>query len=1014
MKKNLLFAIIASTYIAGHAASITVPFTHSLGKDETITSEYMAIDANDDSRTWKPGGFTSYSVCMSANEETADDWLISPAVTLEAGKTYGVSFDYDMTLNKTEDKLALFAGTTRTTDGMIITVIPEFAYEYNSKVFRTKSGSISVTETGDYYFGFHCTSEKSKTGTPKVCNFSIAEREPDIIIAPGPGKLEITAAPKGELKATVKYTAPTVNKEGGPLTQLTQAVITVNGTYKTILTDIKPGVEYTFETTNVSNSANNTFEAIAYSGEEAGEPVSVKGLFFGPDLPLPPTNVNATLSDDFTHVTVTWDPIGEIGENGGYVDTSNVVYYIFDAYGSIYDAALATTRETTYTFDYSKKKGQDFIAYQITAGVGESYSLDEASNIVVIGNPESLPYYESFADGHYSQAWAYDLDGTGNVYIGAVHDNELQTNEDPTLPEYMNSHDADNGFFYMMPGAPATAHGMFSTKIDISGAENPVFEFRYQGSGSKLDAKLAAGTPILKTIKSIDLKEEPAEEWTLCCIDLKPYQSAGYVQIGLLMRAGEDLSGTAVDNVRVIDLKDQDMRISAASAPASVYAGEEIPVVMTFENIGLQALTSAHMTVNVDGEDCEPVKFATLAPGEIATARVAVSTSPLSADNIAVKAYAKSAEGNIHHTLEQNVAIKFTDHPMPTDVIATAEGRNAHLSWNAPELGEMTEPIKVEEDFEGGEAKAFSYQGYGEFQFLDLDGGKTYSFFNDVNNPYRNKPMAYQVYTPELSGMPEDYRQDAETHSWKTMLAAWSCNGQNSNLLISPRLSGEEQTVSFWARGFTEQEDECETFSVWVSDTDAQTSSFAKVKEIENYNGIVSEVWTEYKFTVPAGTNYFAILHDSYNSWALFLDDFSFSQANVLPVDTELTGYNLYCNGKKVSETAETTAAHSPEDNGTYDYRLTAVYNNGESRATEPVSIELSEEVSAAEIGNGVKIECHDHFIYVTAPEGIPVSIVSINGRILASGRGNLCAAVPAEKVVIVSVGSFTAKVSVK
>lgn len=1225
MKKLLLFAVTLSAIFAGSAAlpertlgkpmkslataderapkrqvlrraaegdsesAIAVPFTHSLGKNESVTADYLVIDANDDEKTWKPGGFSGYSVCMVSTSTTAteaDDWMISPAVHLEAGQYYTVSLDYDMTLNRTEDKLALYVGTDRTAEGMTLAVIPEFDFGYNDKVFRTKEAQLSVSETGNYYFGFHCTSEVAKSGNPKLCNFSVKICENPVIVPekysevpcsytmcknsdaaanyividadedgktwkpcgmtsgsvctksvgdtqndwlitpavhlmpgvayslsykegfsqttgkedrlavyagtaptveamtltvlpahsytnreanevktvftvdkegyyyfgfhctsaqattgwarisdfaiaessekivpPAAGSLEVTAAPLGELKATVKYTAPTVNADGEPLTQISKVIVTTNWAFKTEFSDVVPGGEYTFETTDVYNNAYNRFEAVAYLGDEAGEPVLLTDMFFGPDNPLPVTDVKAVLSDDFKTVTLTWEPVGEVGEKGGYVDVSKVVYYVFDAFGSYYDPALISTSETSVVFDYSGAAEQDFVAYQVTAGVDETYySLETNSNIVVIGQPEALPFYESFADGYYSQMWVVDPESQGQVMNGTVYDNELQTNSDAdegVEPEYLNSHDADNGFFLFMPIDINSSYGFYSAKVSLAGAEKPVLEFWYQGKGSVLDTKIGVDGAELETVSSIDLKENPTDDWTLARIDLTPYKSANYIQVGVMLRAihntDENIWSVPFDNLRIIDLKDEAIRVSAVSIPETVKAGESIPVTMTLENIGVNTLSAAQVAVSVDGEEVAPVVFDDFAPGKVISAKVDVPTSLLSDDNVDIVASAMTSAENVAETASQTVAVKFPVFPMPTDVAATVNGADVELAWTAPEFGELTKPAVVSEDFENPDYEPFTYRDFGGFQFVDMDGRTNYSFLDDVNNPYRSRPMAYQLFNPELAGVPEEYMQDCPVHSGNTMLVAWSTDGQNANLLISPELTGAAQTISFWGRGFTNAPSMCETFSVWVSDTDTDIKSFTQIKEVENYpeNNIVPEEWTEFKVALPEGTKYFAILHDAYDSYALFLDDFTFETAGVLPVDTELTGYNVYCNGEKLAESVETSAVHTPEAEGTYSYRLSAIYNHGESRAAAPVEVELVSD-AIAEIASGITVECHNHVLTVKAPEGTPVSVIDLAGRVLATGSGSMNVTLPANGVVLVAAGSHTAKVAVK
>ncbi|MBD5424797.1 MAG: hypothetical protein HDR45_01205 [Bacteroides sp.] len=1234
MKKFLLFAVMASAMLAGSAmlpersigsgrqmkaldretarvqqrnavrraadgdseTAIAVPFTHTLGKN-TEVNDYLIVDANGDGRTWKPGGFTSYSVCMAPNAadvDAADDWMISPAVRLEAGVFYTVSYEEDMTLNKTEDKLGLFAGTERSAEGMTITVIDEHAYGYTNKVFTKKETQFSVAETGNYYFGFHCTSEKANSGTPKVCNFSIqvcenpvvapekfvevpfthtlgkntevndyiivdadndtrtwkpgaftgysvcmkptegeanndwlislpvhllpgvnytlsyeegftlssgkedilgiyygtepepaaltlpvvpahaitardfAEKKTDFTVAkegyyyfgfhctsetansgnlkicnfaikestedivpPAAGTLEVTPAPLGELKATVKYTAPTVNANGEPLSQLSKVIITTNWAFKTELTEVVPGGEYTIETTDVYNNAYNRVEAVAYLGDVAGEAALVTDLFFGMDNPRPVTGVKAVLSDDYKTVTLSWDPITEVGEKGGYVDASKAVYYVFDAFGSYYDPALITTTETSATFDYSDAEEQDFVAFQVTAGIDETYySLDASSNIVVIGRPEALPFHESFADGYYTQMWVVDPESQGQVMNGTVCDNELQTNTDAdegVEPEYLNSHDADNGFFLFMPIDVNSSHGFYSAKISLEGAENPVFEFWYQGKGSVLDAKLGVDGGEMETISSIDLKENPTDDWTLARIDLTPYKSANYIQVGVMVRAihntDDQTWSVPFDNLRVIDLKDEALRVSVAAIPDAVKSGEELPVCLTVENIGRTALTSARIAVSADTLELEPIAIESLAPGAIAKAKATVATSVLSPDAIHVVASAMTNAETTAFTIEKDVTIQFPALPYPTDIyeVMTSDGfvRGVYLAWEKPEFIELTKPKVINEDFENSDYEPFTYSDFAGFKFVDIDGKANYTFLDDVNNPYRTQPMAYQLFSPEASGMPQENLADCPTHSGNTMLVAWSNNGQNANLLISPELTGKAQTISFWARGFTVASGLNETFSVWVSDTDTEVKSFTQLHEVENYpeNGIVPEEWTEFKVTVPEGTKYFGILHDSYDSYALFIDDITFKAAGVLPSDTKLTGYNVYCDGKLLPDmpTDSQCIFHDPGENGIYNYRVSALYNYGESRASEPYVANFHR-VSIAEIeGTGITLKCENRVLTVNAPEGMAINVIDIAGRIIASGTTNLSATVPAsDAVVLVTIGSHVVKALVK
>ena len=144
-----------------------------------------------------------------------------------------------------------------------------------------------------------------------------------------------------------------------------------------------------------------------------------------------------------------------------------------------------------------------------------------------------------------------------------------------------------------------------------------------------------------------------------------------------------------------------------------------------------------------------------------------------------------------------------TAYPTVTGVEGKSTLNGVWLKWTAPDFQEYTEAVSRTEDFESADYEPLTNRDFGGWTLLDLDGGKTYTYLNDVNNPYRTQPMAYQLYNPVTAGVPEEYLIDVPPHSGETLLVAWSTNGPNDNWLISPELSGAAQTVSFWARSFT-------------------------------------------------------------------------------------------------------------------------------------------------------------------------------------------------------------------
>nr|MDE5941958.1 hypothetical protein [Muribaculaceae bacterium] len=526
------------------ANTVEVPFEHDMGKGGTEIKNYTSVNANDDNRKWQFGTVSGYSACMSPNADNIDendDWLFTVPIHLPAG-SYVLSFETGIMGTGAEGvRMDVKIGTAPSVEGMMAEVVPPTTY--TEKSMTLYEYPCAIPEEGYYYLGFHCTTPKSLKGTLKLAKVGMKAGEIEAPAdPPAAGTLTWTLAPKGELKATVTYTAPTKTKSGADLESISKVVITSRWEVdKYEFTDVTPG-QVIEQEVEMYAGYNNRFTGVAYVGETAGDKVEYKSIFCGPDTPLAPANVTLTPSADFTSATLSWDAVGEEGENGGYVDTENVTYYIFDAFGNYYDPAIAEVSggATSYEIQFTDLEGQDFVAYQVTAGNGDYYSLDTSSNIAIVGTPAALPFTESFADGFYDGIWLIDQETTGMQQYGTLDDSyfaSLFDPEDPDSPEPLTSHDGDNGFFYWLPVDKDAMFGLQSVRADISAAANPVLDIWYQGQGSMLDVMIAQGNGELSVARSIDLQENPTTGWTLCRMPLDDYKAAGTVNFEVRLRA---------------------------------------------------------------------------------------------------------------------------------------------------------------------------------------------------------------------------------------------------------------------------------------------------------------------------------------------------------------------------------------------------------------------------------------------------------------------------------------------
>ncbi len=140
----------------------TFPYTNGFD-NSTEQNWWEIIDANNDQSTWEITGYRARYHWNSGN--AANDWLVTAPVYLVAGRTYKFYIDaavgYSTWAEKVEVKLASANDATVLSNGA--TVIAATTLTNEAEDFITLSNeNVTVTTTGNYYFGIHAISDADK------------------------------------------------------------------------------------------------------------------------------------------------------------------------------------------------------------------------------------------------------------------------------------------------------------------------------------------------------------------------------------------------------------------------------------------------------------------------------------------------------------------------------------------------------------------------------------------------------------------------------------------------------------------------------------------------------------------------------------------------------------------------------------------------------------------------------------------------------------------------------------
>lgn len=866
------------------SGALDLPFTE--GFDTSNDFDAWTVEDCNGSVTW---GYSASEKCAyydyPRDNTPGDDWLITPPLRVEGGKTYKVSYKYRAYSDRYPESLEVMLATAAGSEAMTVklaehTDFINTRYDAAEATFRAETSGVA-------YIGFHAVSK------PKMWQIyldDITVEAVDSRVPAAVADLKVTPDTGGAVGAAIAFTAPATDVDGNPLASLTKIEVFRDDIAEAIATFDAPaaGAKLECHDSNSAESGIRTYSVVA-SNAIGRSAAASQQAFIGTDAPGAPENVKVTFNDKGQPV-ITWDT-PSTGLKGGWYDPATLTTRIIRSDGSV-----VSDRCKTNTFTDVRYKAPDGVQgvlyYVLTSWGGSLHGGYVQSETVVTGTPYKAPIAESFknADMAYypwlcqsatavRNSWTLDVVG---YYPPAADQN------------------ADGGLatFHGMGEVAGTVSWFYSPKFDISTLERPVLTFwMYHSPATPGDGKLeifiAGADDDFKAVEGAVYGRTDAESngWTRHSIDLAPYAGMTSMRLGF-KATGDAVADIYIDNLAIDNSLGTDAAISGFTAPARFARGETVPVEVRVLNAGTLAASSVAVTVT-DGKGNTLVSTTVddLAAGE---ERVFEPTVTLAAaGNYVLTATATVANDEMASNNSVSVNVEAVD-PVVTpvtglEILDSTDG--ALLRWKAP-----SERGAVTDDFESYPNWAIS--GVGEWSMYDGDYNMTYYINSETEYENANARKAFQVLNVNALGI--DIWDQGKAHSGNKLMAAMACvDVTNNDWLISPRLNGAEQWVSFYARSFTTEGMAPERMLFYTSQASANPSDFVPLtpRYLE-----LDGMWREFRYFLPEGTRYFAIVCVSHDSFAMFVDDVNFNDLRV-PAWTA-TGYEVWRNGEKVADTS--------------------------------------------------------------------------------------------------------------
>lgn len=999
------------TYVGTY---FTLPHQNTFDEELTF-NQYPVIDGNKDNNTWWVDVNSNRQAAVySGSNIAANDYLCVGPFKLDAGSEY--TFQMSADNHSGSDRVAVYVGTDCKDAGTFTheLIMPTVVNALNGT--SNLEGKFTPETSGTYYFGVKACGD-ANTIALYIYDLKITGVAGDMPAAP-----QVTSE-SGLSSVKFNITVPKLTKDGSAAANATAVRIYRGGSQIAEITEnVHDGATITYtddEEGLTVGQKSYVVTAVNQAGE--GAPCTVSA-YVGLDTPGAPRNMR--VYEDINTpglMHVTWDA-PTIGSHGGYIDPAGVTYSIdWLSFGVTGTGASNVGNNTSFTLQLTEEAcvAQDIIAFSVKSSNATGQGGSETHS-GYFGPAKSLPLTESWTGARaLSGIWAGE----------SIKEDEALAESWWDYTDGFNAsvepQDGDGYFMALCTTAADGGYRLRTPRVDLNTAENPTlaFYYAYTSSAKSFKVEIAVDDQPMKTIRELSLEPDNENEWILVEIPLNEFKNSKYVQFGFSGFAKEAVTAfVCIDNFNLYDFVTNDLAVNSFTGPTKLSVNEYGLFNIQVRNAGSTDVKGNDYTVKLYKNDQEVAS----APGEdinaYGNATFILEDYPLPTDPEqtvykAVIEFDKDNKLDNNTSEELNILVINNEYPVPTNLTAESDG-GVVLNWNEPDMAQASYNATTD-GFD--EYEAFLTEGYGNWTVKDVDGAPTVitaTALGALSYPHIGEPMAWQVIDPDqamfLGGA-------WYTRSGSQFLVGFqACNDGNREIasndwLISPELKGCEQTLSFYARAGISSFG-AELMDIYVSETGNDTEDFKLLAE--NVEVPYASDWIEYRYRLPEGTRYFAIVHKSYNRFALLIEDVTFIGADAEGLNLNLLGYNVYRNKQRITDEPVSGTSFIDTDvvdGQTYSYHVTAVWDLGESPLSNEALIGFS---SIADIApaTAATISVENRTIHINGAEGCNVAVYTTSGICIAAvpGSSHTEINVASAGIYIVKVGNTIAKLAVR
>ena len=885
------------------------PFSEDL-KTEESWMKFEAVDANHDGNTWKWNDETGKAFYSTITPLNTDDWLLTPPIHLSPDYIYDISFTANAS-GTYDEKFEVTIGTDA--DLSSHRVLSTKSQSTNNSVVHDTE--VKVSRDGIYRLAIHLT----KNSKIMVSKLEVTQKA----YLPSPGKvtdIAITPADHGALSAGITFKAPTTTVDGKAISDVPRIEVHRDGHVVAAVDHVAAGQTVTVQDEGEQmEDGMQTYSIVTYDAEGHIGGTAIMTQYIGIDDALPVSHV-VVKRHGKDQLQLTWDEVSAVGAHGGYVPVERATYAINNSsFRTIAVVEAGQPRELVIDVPELEEGQEALLFFGVTTTIDGVAGEMAPSNAYLKGTPCTMPVSEPFDRETSPILWWTENNTYDNIYYS----------------ETRSSND-DGISIGLIPTNGICDMSLNSWNITAAGTSHPVLsiDYRFEGTDPAQVQIVAVDDQdneyVLTTLRTPDVPSD--SQWHPINIALDPVLHAHVFYLRFHVSYENAFSDAAVflDNLRLYDSKAHDLACQLKT-PASLTTSQTATFDVTVDNHGHQA--ARNFSINLYANDkLVDTKVSSIDTYAVDVAQLSYTPTPFDTVSVAVYAeivYPDEQRPDDNRTATVDIPVYPNAQHQITDLAGeqTDEGR-VTLSWTSPDT-----PKDVVESFE-------DYEPY------ISDKAGSWTFVNGIDAPSNGGIIGLPIdLTTRAAGLVYDCNDlfgpdDTEFGTYDGDKAAILLGNMkdlaHDGWLISPRLSGEAQTVTFYAH--TQYAFELASMEVRYSENSTDTTDFKDVvltvDEVPSLEDVPT--WTAYTFDLPEGARYFAVHDNSVIAAAhgICLDNFTFKAQGETP-----TGYIVYRNGEEVGRVDAGRHTFSEYNPAGGTYHVVALYGDVMSGLSNAVYI---------------------------------------------------------------------------